>query len=153
MRRVLVLLVLGACADPDPAPHAVVVSAAPDALVTADDARDDLTIVVEYTDGDADLGGGVALVHDCRADGLVTTLELLPIASDEAVAEGVPIAGTLELVVADIGLVTPAASPPAACAALDVPAAAPDSAVFCVLLQDAAGHEGSGDCTPPIALE
>jgi hypothetical protein len=154
MRKVVLCSVLGAaaCGSPDPTPSVAVVSAMPGELDPADDAADDLTIVIEYADGDADLGGGVAAVHDCRADDLVTSLEIPPIASDEAIAEGVPISGTLELVVADIGEVAPASAAPAACADLGVAAPAAGSATFCVILHDSAGNQSTGDCTEPIAI-
>jgi hypothetical protein len=112
MRPLLACLLFtaAACGADDPAPTVAVVSAMPGELDPADDAADDLTIVVEYADADADLGGGVAAVHDCRADGVVTLLDIPPIASDQAIAEGVPISGTLELIVADVGAVDPAAA-------------------------------------------
>ena len=154
MRILLACTVLAAaaCGSDDPLPSAVVLSAMPGELDPADDAADDLTILVEYADGDADLGGGIAAVHDCRADGLVTSLEIPPIASDQAIEDGVPISGTLELVVADIGAVAPAASAPAPCADLGIPAPSPGSATFCVILHDSAGNEGPGDCTDPITI-
>jgi hypothetical protein len=142
---------LGGCGSDDPAPTAAITAAAPETLDPADDAADDLAITVEYHDADADLGGGLATVHDCRAADLATVFELGPIASEEAIAEGVPITGTLELLVADIGDVPPG-DLPEACADLGIEAAAAGEATFCVVLTDAAGHEGSGDCTVPIAI-
>ncbi len=133
-------------------PAAVVVAAMPEALDPSDDARDDLSIVVAYEDGDADLGGGLAYVHDCRSAAVVTALPLAPIASDEALAEGVPIRGTLELWVNDVGDVALDAAAPEACAALGVDAPAAGAATFCVVLEDAAGHQGPGDCTAAIAI-
>ena len=139
------------CGSDDPAPTAAITAVAPDTLDPADVAADDLMITVEYHDADADLGGGLATVHDCRAADLATVFELGPIASDEAIAEGVSIAGTLDLLVADVGDVAPGDLPDA-CAERGIEAAAAGEATFCVVLTDAAGHEGSGDCTPPIAI-
>jgi len=152
MRHAALLLFLVACGS-DPAPTVSIVSASPDTLVLSSDTRDDLTIVVRYADDDADLGGGTATVHDCRAEGFAASLEIPRIASDQGLREEVPIAGTLSLIVADIGEVTPAAAAPAACAELGAPAPAPGSAVFCVVLTDAADHEGPGDCTSAITLQ
>jgi len=143
---------LVACADPDPVPAVTITAAAPDTLVPADDYRNDLTISVDYADGDGDLGRGRALVHDCRADGLITELALPAIASDEAVAAGVAISGALDLRVNDVGAVAPAAAAPAACAELGVGAPAAGTAIFCVVLIDAAGHAGAGDCTAPLTV-
>jgi hypothetical protein len=154
MRTILcccVLCVIG-CGSDDPAPTVTVVSAMPGELDPADDAADDLSILVEYADADADLGGGIAAVHDCRADDIVTSLEIPPIASEEAIREGVPISGTLELVVADVGVVAPASAAPAPCADLGVPAPTAGSATFCVILHDSAGNAGSGDCTAAITV-
>ena len=149
---VLALLLGAACSDPAAAPTVEILEAAPELLVPDDDAADDLTLVVRYHDGDGDLGEGVAEVIDCRAEGLVTRLALPPIASDEAVANGVPIEGELELLVADVGRVTPAAAAPAACAALGVAAPVAGAVRFCVVLIDAAGHRGQGACTAGTAL-
>jgi hypothetical protein len=140
------------CADFAVAPTAVVVDIAPLEIDPSRDAADDLSILVDYTDGDGDLGEGFAEVHDCRVAGLVVVFELPPIATAEAVAQGVPIAGTLELVIADIGEVDGAATAPTACAELGVGAPQAAQAVFCVILTDAAGHRGAGDCTPPVAI-
>lgn len=152
--RILIVcsFLLAACGSNDPAPTVAVVSAMPGELDPADDAADDLTIIVDYADADADLGGGIAAVHDCRADGIVTSLEIPPIASEEAIREGVPISGTLELVVADVGDVTPATAAPASCADLGVPDPTSGSAIFCVILHDSAGNEGSGDCTDAVTV-
>lgn len=154
MRTILFCCALGllGCGSDDPAPSVTVVSAMPGELDPSDDAADDLSITVAYADGDADLGGGIAAVHDCRADGIVTSLEIPPIASEEAVREGVPISGTLELVVADVGDVAPDSAAPATCAALGAPDPSAGSATFCVILHDSAGHEGSGDCTAAITV-
>jgi hypothetical protein len=153
MRAALIpILALAACSDPAPEPSATVLSAAPEALVLGDDTRNDLTITIEYADGDGDLGRGLARIHDCRADGVVSELMLPPIASDDAVAEGVAISGSLELRLNDVGAVTPAAAAPAACADLGVGVPAADSVTFCVVLVDVAGTSGAGDCTSPVAL-
>ncbi|HEU0030631.1 MAG TPA: hypothetical protein VFQ53_08360 [Kofleriaceae bacterium] len=151
MRYLLASLALVvACSDGDPAPSAEITAAAPDALAPADDARDDLTITVRYTDADGDLGTGTAEVHDCRGDALVTPLPIPAIAPD-ALGDA-HISGTLELHVNDVGAAAIDALP-ATCAELGVAELAADQAVFCVVLVDAAGHRGAGDCTAPIALE
>lgn len=151
MRSLLPLLALAACGEPDPAPLVAITAATPEALAPDDDARDDLTITVDYDDADGDLGTGTAEVHDCRADGLVTALAIPAIAPDSHAGE-IHITGTLELHVNDVGLVASTALPPA-CAELEVAELAGAEAVFCVILVDAAGHRGPGDCTAPIALE
>jgi hypothetical protein len=140
------------CGGGDVAPSAHIVETAPDSIDPAADNRDDLTIRLEYADGDADLGGGIAAVHDCRADDVTVELTIPPVASEEAVDEGVPIEGVLELIVNDIGWVEPDDQAPPACADLGAPSPAEGEAVFCVVLTDAAGHAGDGDCSPPIAI-
>jgi hypothetical protein len=152
MRAASLLLLVAACGSPAAEPSAVVLSAAPDTLYMGDDTRNDLAIVVEYADGDGDLGRGTASIHDCRADGIVTTLMLPSIASDEAVAEGVAITGELALLVNDIGAVTPAAAAPLACSELGIAAPTAGQAIFCVTLTDAGGITGPGDCTAPVTL-
>jgi hypothetical protein len=154
MRRACLILLaaLAACSDPSALPEAEVLAQMPASLDPDDDGADDLTIQVRYADGDGDLGGGVAEVVDCRAEGLVTALELPPIASAAAVAEGVPIEGELELLVADVGRVEPAPALPAACTELGVTTLAAGETVFCVILVDAAGHRGRGDCTAPVTI-
>jgi hypothetical protein len=152
MRRCILLGLLVACGDADPAPSVTVVAAMPEALDPSDDGADDLTVTVEYADGDADLGGGIASIHDCRAEEVVVTLELPPIASQEAIDEGVPITGTLDLIVADIGEVDPASAAPPVCAELGVGPPSAGSAIFCVVLTDLAGNSGSGDCTGSIEI-
>ena len=143
---ILLVLVIAACSD-DPAPAASIKSATPGQLVPSDDARNDLTIAVRYDDSDGDLGGGVAAVHDCRASELVTELGIPQIAAET----GQHITGTLELHVNDIGAIA-AGALPEACDELGVAKLADDTAVFCVVLEDAAGHRGGGDCTQPIQL-
>jgi hypothetical protein len=147
------MLAVTACGDDDPAPTVAILEANPDTIDPTNDFRDDLTIRVEYYDADADLGEGVAEVHDCRAEGLVTRLELPAIASDEALAEGVPILGELELVVSDIGDVDLDSTAPAACADLEISAPTAGEAVFCVVLIDAAENVGPGDCTSAVVIE
>lgn len=142
-----------ACSDAGPAPTVSVLEAMPATLHPADDARNDLTIRVEYHDADGDLGRGVARIHDCRAGGLVTEKALPAIASDEAVREGVAITGELTLLVNDVGPVAPDAAAPPVCADAGIAAPAAGQAVFCVVLVDATGHEGNADCTAPIAIE
>ena len=144
------LLAASAC-DSTVAPTATIKTATPDRLVLADDTLDDLVITVEYDDGDGDLGGGVAQVYDCRAEGLRTDLPLPAIAPAPVVDEGRPITGTLELHVNDVGELAAAAAPDA-CRDLGVGDVGANAAVFCVVLVDAAGHEGAGDCTHEIAL-
>jgi hypothetical protein len=143
---VLLIACLAACTD-DPAPSATIEAATPDQLTPSDDTLDDLTIQLRYDDRDGDLGGGVADVYDCRADGVMIELPIPPIAADA----DQHITGTLELHVNDIGAVTSTALPEV-CAALGVRELAANAAVFCVVLADAAGHRGGGDCTPPIEL-
>jgi hypothetical protein len=142
------LLAAAACTDSS-APNATVDSSNPERLVASDDALDDLVITVSYEDGDGDLGGGTAEVHDCRADGLRTELPIPEIAPDAVI--GKPIRGKLELHVNDIGAIAPGAAP-VACRDLGVADVAAGAAVFCVILVDAAGNEGAGDCTSEIAL-
>ena len=140
------VLSAAACTD-DPAPNATIKSATPDQLTPSDDTQDDLTIQLRYDDHDGDLGGGVADVYDCRAGEVMIELPIPPIAADT----GQHITGTLELHVNDIGAIT-ATTMPKTCADLGVQELAANTAVFCVVLADAAGHRGSGDCTQPIAI-
>jgi hypothetical protein len=140
------VLFAAACAD-DPAPGATIKSVTPDQLTPSDDTLDDLTIQLRYDDGDGDLGGGVADVYDCRADDVMIELPIPPIAADA----GLHITGTLELHVNDIGAITRAALPKV-CADLGVKELAANAAVFCVVLVDAAGHRGGGDCTQSVEL-
>ncbi len=149
MRRILMLTLLGACATDDPAPSVRVLSATPDQLVPADDLADDVRILVEYEDADGDLGEGIAEIHDCRGEPLLTMLAIPAIAPDNVV--GMPITGSLELHVTDVGAAAPGTLP-ATCDELGVGALAADETVFCVVLVDAAGHAGTGDCTTPITL-
>lgn len=149
---IVALALAAGCSDRDPVPTVRIVEATPDALDTSDDLADDLSIRVAYTDGDGDLGGGVADVYDCRAEGIVTQLRLPAIASEEAVNEGVPIEGQLELVVTDVGDVWPDVEAPAICADLGVTAPAAGEAVFCVLVTDTAGNTSAGDCTAPVTI-
>ncbi len=143
----------GACgSDEDPVPSVTIVAASPDMLDPSDDLADDLSIMVQYSDGDADLGGGVADIYDCRSEGLVSQLAIPAIATQEAVDKGVPIEGTMELVVTDIGDVWPDASAPAVCAELGVADPTNGEAVFCVLLTDLAGNISTGDCTSAITV-
>lgn len=149
MRIAIVFLGLAVgCSDPGVSPTATVQSATPESLSPDDDTLDDLTITIRYDDGDGDLGEGIAEVHDCRADGLVTELAIPAIAA----VTGDHITGTLELHVNDVGAVTSTALPDV-CAELGVAELAGDEAVFCVVLTDAAGHVGRGDCTAAILLE
>jgi hypothetical protein len=144
-------LLLAACAGDSEAPSASVKTATPDQLTPADDTLNDLTITLGYDDGDGDLGGGTARVHDCRGEDLVTEVPLPEIAPESVVDDGKHITGELVLWVNDVGAIAPAAMP-ALCDDLGVAALASDQTVFCVVLVDAAGHEGDGDCTAAIRL-
>ena len=146
------LLATAACTGDAVTPTVEIVSASPDALVPADDSADDLTIVIRYHDPDGDLVSGVAEVHDCRADNLVTTLDIPPIASDDAVAASVPITGTLQLVVADVGDITPDRILPAACADTTTTVTATETP-FCVILVDSADNPSPPACTAPVQIE
>lgn len=131
----------------DPAPSATIRTVTPDQLMPDDDALDDLTISLRYADGDGDLGGGVVEVTDCRDGDVALALEIPPIAAEV----DQPITGTLTVHINDVGAVVGGALP-AICAELGVEALAADTAVFCVVLEDVAGHRGGGDCTKPITL-
>jgi hypothetical protein len=89
----------------------------------------------------------VADVYDCRAAAAMTALAIPQIAQDR----GQHITGTLALHVNDIGALS-AGALPGACDELGVGALATGTVVFCIVLQDAAGHRGGGDCTPPIEI-
>jgi hypothetical protein len=152
MKNLVILLAcIAACAD-DNAPSISIVAIAPEQLVPSDDARDDLMITARYDDGDGDLGTGQALVHDCRGDDLVSELAIPSIAPD-AIAGDSPITGELTLLVNDIGPISNAGALPAVCSKHGVAALAPNEAVFCVVLVDAAGHRGAADCTGTIAIQ
>lgn len=147
------LIVAAACGgDDDPAPVATILEFSPESLNPDDDLADDLTIVVEYSDADGDLGEGVAEVHDCRADDLVALFDLPAIASQKAIDDGVPIEGQLSIVVADVGDVAASARPPVVCEDLGIDAVADGEAIFCVVLIDAAGNAGPGDCTGAVTI-
>lgn len=148
----LLALSFAACADDDPAPSVTVLSATPESLMTADDRLDDLTITIDYLDTDGDLGGGMAEVHDCRADALVTRLDIPAIAPDDVVDGDAGVKGSLALHVNDVGA-TASSMLPDACAELGVEEMGANEGVFCVILVDAAGHAGAGDCTAVIAIE
>lgn len=155
MRNTLlsITLALAACSsESDPAPTAIVISSTPESLDTSSDATDDVTIRISYVDGDGDLGGGWAEVTDCRA-AVVTRLPIPPLATQEAIDEGVPISGELDLLVADVGLVDPVATPPQVCADLGIGAMSSDQVVFCVVLIDTAGLSGLGDCTASLTIQ
>ncbi len=136
-----------------PAPTVEILTASPETLSASNDAGDDLTITVRYTDADGDLGLGTARVIDCRAEGLVMILPIPRIAADEAALTGVFIEGEMSLVVSDIDAAPPGGDVPPACAELGVTAPPGGARVFCVVLTDAAGHESEGACTGPIAVE
>jgi hypothetical protein len=152
MRSTLLLvLATAACGGGDATPSVSVEMAAPEALVPTDDTLDDLTITVHYDDGDGDLGGGIAEIQDCRAESLLISLDIPPIAPPDVVADKTAITGTLDLHVNDVGDFATEALP-TACADLGVAELAAGQTVFCVTLTDAAGHRGDGDCTEAIAL-
>jgi len=153
MRAIPILfLLLAACSgSAAPEPAAAIEAYTPESLDPNDDRLDDLTITVSYDDGDGDLGGGVATITDCRAADIATVLELPPIASDEGVEAGVHITGTLDLVVADVDDLTASGTPPI-CGELGAPALAPGQVAFCVVLTDAGGVTGPGDCTAAIPI-
>ena len=140
--RALLLSALVACGCAD---HTLTV-----AVLDASAAGSDVTVKVRYHDGDANLGGGRALLHDCRGADLVTELALPPIASDAAMQAGVPIEGELDLTVQGVRSVAPA-SLPDLCASLGV-SLTDGKTVFCVELEDAAGTRSNGSCTAPIAI-
>jgi hypothetical protein len=133
-------------------PAVEIVGASPETLSASDDAMDDLTITVRYSDPDGDLGQGIARILDCRAEGLVTELGIPRIANDEAVAQGAPIEGEMQLVVADVGDVAASESVPAACADLGVSKPSDGAQVFCVVLVDTAGNESEGACTARVTI-
>ena len=153
MRRTLFVLSLfaGACGADDPAPIVTVLSVTPDTLSPDDDLLDDVRILVRYEDPDGDLGEGTAQVHDCRGDELRTDLLIPAIAPDGLVADGAKITGSLDLHVTDVGAFSPTTLP-AVCEELGVAAPAANETVFCVVLVDAKGHEGPGDCTTTVEL-
>lgn len=148
--RMLLCAVLAACGGgASDSPSATVKSATPEQLVTSDDALDDVTITVDFEDGDGDLGTGRAEVHDCRADGIVTELLLPAIAPQGRIGDH--ISGTLELHVNDVGAIE-VSVPPIPCAEQGVDSLTADQTVFCVVLIDAKGHRGDPDCTNAITL-
>jgi len=149
--RKLSLILLAACGSASVAPTADVTASTPNQLVLDDDAMNDVSITVTYTDGDGDLGGGVAEVHDCRDDSLVTMLPISAIAPPDVVSAKSEITGELDLYVDDVGVATTGPLP-AACSDLGVAALADGTTVFCVILVDAAGHKGPGSCTQAITL-
>lgn len=136
-------LLVGCGSEPNPVVE--VLSATPSSLDPTRDEANDLVIRVHYEDADGDLGGGRAEVHDCRAANLVVGLPIPALATAEAVAEGVSIAGELSLFVNDVGVVAPGTSP--VCSGLGAPATA-----FCVVLVDDAGNRSDGDCTNALAF-
>ena len=151
IQQLLVIVLAAGCGADSPAPSAYVEGATPDRLTMSDDTANDLTITVSYDDHDGDLGGGIAEVHDCRADTLVTMLPIPTIAPPNVVADHSHITGKLDLDVNDIGSVS-SMPLPQMCADLGVTQLDTDTTRFCVILVDAAGHKGDGDCTATISL-
>lgn len=147
----LALLAFAGCSTDSVAPSVSIKSASPDRLTMSDDGANDVTITATYDDGDGDLGGGTAEIHDCRADDLTISLDIPDIASPSQVKNKDHITGTLELYVDDVGAAAPAPLPET-CSQLGVKALADMTTVFCVILVDAAGHRGAGDCTQTIML-
>src|SRR5262249_48117854 len=113
------LLIIAACTSESATPTVSVRSAAPDRLTMSDDAANDLTIAVTYADGDGDLGGGTAEIHDCRADAVITSLAIPQIAPPDVVKAKSLISGELDLYVTDVGTVD-AAPIPTVCTDLGV---------------------------------
>lgn len=142
---------LAACGSDSTSPSASVKQVTPEQLTASNDELDDLTITLDYDDGDGDLGGGIAKVHDCRAEALITELLIPEIAPESVVDDDRHITGELVLRINDVGAIAPEAMP-ATCKDLGVADLAVDQAVFCVILVDAAGHAGDGDCTKAITL-
>lgn len=145
------LSAIAACGSGGSAPSLEILEAAPAELDPSQDSENDLTIKLRYTDANADLGGGVAEVHDCRGEDLVTRIPIPPIASDEAVAEGVAIEGELTLLVPDIGgnVLNGTSS---VCAGLGAGSPSGSALPFCIVLVDAAGERSQGACTTPIRV-
>lgn len=139
------LLLFAGCAGNEPT--AEIVSATPEALLTDDDANDDLTLVVRYEDPNGDLGGGTARVHDCRSDGVTTELPLPAIANDHGVESEISMTGELQLLLTDVGAIAEGA-PPEACEFDGAGAGA-----FCVVLVDLAGNESDPACTEVLAIK
>jgi hypothetical protein len=148
--RIMLLAALAACSGgASDAPSVSVKSATPEELVTSDDALDDVTITVDFEDGDGDLGTGRAEVHDCRAAGIVTELVLPAIAPESRIGDH--ISGTLELHVNDVGMIA-VGTQPALCAEQGVESLTADQTIFCVALFDVKGNSGGADCTKAITL-
>jgi hypothetical protein len=150
VKRALVLGAILTCGcGSEPAPVVEILEVTPDAVVAALDAQNDVTLRLHYSDEDGDLGDGIAEIHDCRVEGLVTRIELPPIANENATSEGVAIEGELSLLVEDISELEPGAP---GCAAFGQPAPAEGELTLCAVLIDAAGHASAADCTDGIHL-
>ena len=149
MRRAIYtsLFVAWGCGG-DPAPQVEILEVTPTDIVTTVDARNDVKLRVRYFDDNGDLGEGLAEIHDCRVDGLVTTLLLPPIANDDAVVADVAIEGELSLLVNDVTDVSGAPG----CGAFGQPAPAPGQLSLCIVLVDLAWNRSEADCSQPIAL-
>ena len=145
----ILAVALAACGTDDVAPSAEIRQATPTTLEPANDAANDIRIALRYEDADGDLGEGTAQIHDCRAMALRTDLALPAIAADEMI--GSKITGSLDLQLTDVGP-GGADAMPDVCDELGVSALATNETVFCVVLVDADGNEGAGDCTPAISL-
>jgi hypothetical protein len=149
MRRAIYasLFVAWGCGS-DPAPQVEILEVTPTDIVTSIDARNDVKLRLHYFDDNGDLGEGLAEIHDCRVDGLVTTLLLPPIANEDAVVADVAIEGELSLLVNDV---TDVSGTPG-CSAFGQPAPAPGQLSLCVVLVDLAWNRSEADCSQPIAF-
>jgi hypothetical protein len=112
---------------------ASLLEAKPMVLTAAHDWENDLTLRVRYQHPSALLGSGTAEIRDSRGADLITRLSIPPIASEEAKQQGVPIAGELDLLVADVG-------------------GALGQASFCVRLIDTSGEQAEAGCSDPITI-
>ena len=149
MRRLSIALCAVSACGGDPVPQVEILEATPASIVTSVDSANDVTLRVRYFDENADIGEGLAEIHDCRVDGLVTTLALPPIANEEAVVEDVTIEGELSLLVSDISDV----SGPPGCAAFGAPPPAAGKLSLCVVLVDLAQNRSAADCSPTLRIE
>jgi len=151
MRFAIALVLAGCTSSSDPTPTVEITAVTPESLTASDDTLDDIAITVHYEDGDGDLGGGSAVIHDCRGEALVTTLDLPAIAPPNIVDGHEPISGELDLHVDDVGDQA-AAAMPSLCRDLGVHDLETGTTIFCVELVDHAGHTSAGACTNGIAI-
>jgi hypothetical protein len=150
MKYALMMIVLAGCA-PSEIPEVEVLGLGPESLDLHSDADNDATIALRYSDGNGDLGGGVARLTDCRGGNVVIELALPPIANDDAVDEQVAIEGEIQLLVNDV--IPVAQQGASACADLqDAVVPAEGEISYCVELRDSAGNVSEPDCSPAIAI-